>query len=962
MARGADPLVRAAVAICVLVLGVPAAAGRPVAVLAEPGVPFFMSDPSLSPEAAVATLRACGIEATPVGVEDMVRGGALRRDAFAALVMVHGNTFPKAALSAIERFRREGGGLVAFGVPFCHPCVPAGPVGWMLYSPPNVARDELQALSPPYSVKIVSSGRPQTWSGLGSGRVRASEGDRFEVSAWVRTQGELRRDDCVYVRFFGAGGRFLGQYGPTLPSNASDWTRVAGEVTAPADTVAADCLVAVFSAATVWVDDLSLGLAPSGSNLLRDPTLDGTVVGGCYDDLGHVGDWLGHDPLGVGMFRVETGADRVALSAPSGEELLGLSSAGELPWHGTTAYCTIDPDSFPAEDEVVGLVHLVREGTPAGWTTALVRHKCERFRGAVDAWVSTLAPPRPLADRLLAACAARVLFEMGELDEGGLRRAQAAADQFDLAADEPVELPPPGPLSDDVFPKPEYPEHELISVDLTALGPEDQLTITALQGLANRPRPRVYVRDEWEPDLEGLGHTFERLADPWQLVARFRDEVRGLAVYDPDLPATANLALTLCGLRGWLPVAPSQLGIPALAGFSVEADLRGRFETEAAAYEWGLRELRPECTDRVLCHEKQAEPLRPVAASIASTIADYVVQQRVFSWHLNKVPTAADLEVARRILASYPLNTPVIGHFGPEPNGAPDLGNEAEVVELTSRYGKLFVFLVSHNVSVHAGFPTPTLTQARPAAPALDPSRVYVAPYLSDGDSPTTFYQGRQRWADAARGTVPIAWSLGPLALEVYPVPMRWFYDHATPLDTFVSACSGAGYCYPRVYGSATTIGQGAALGAFLSLTDRVMRRADLDVCHVHHVAGIGPAELDRYASEVTCLRGILADYSRVVPGYTEANHLAGGRVPVFHALTSFMPPAEGTFGEMWAREIRGLTEGVERPGFVLFFGVLWFASPSDMADTARLLDPAVYQVVRPDHLAELYLRAASPR
>ena len=66
------------------------------------------------------------------------------------------------------------------------------------------------------------------------------------------------------------------------------------------------------------------------------------------------------------------------------------------------------------------------------------------------------------------------------------------------------------------FPKPEQPADVLVSVDLTALSPEDQLTLTALQGLANRPRPRVYVRDEWEPairpeDLDTWLTIFERL-------------------------------------------------------------------------------------------------------------------------------------------------------------------------------------------------------------------------------------------------------------------------------------------------------------------------------------------------------------------------------------------------------------------------------------------------------------------
>lgn len=115
--------------------------------------------------------------------------------------------------------------------------------------------------------------------------------------------------------------------------------------------------------------------------------------------------------------------------------------------------------------------------------------------------------------------------------------------------------------------------------------------------------------------------------------------------------------------------------------------------------------------------------------------------------------------------------------------------------------------------------------------------------------------------------------------------------------------------------------------------------------------------DIDRFAREGTCLKGVLADYSRVVAGYPQSHRLSEGRVPVFHALTSFMPPDTGTQAEQWAREIRAVTPA-ERPGFIHFFGVVWFSNPTDMADTVKALNPQTYVPIRPDTMADLY-RAA---
>lgn len=89
--------------------------------------------------------------------------------------------------------------------------------------------------------------------------------------------------------------------------------------------------------------------------------------------------------------------------------------------------------------------------------------------------------------------------------------------------------------------------------------------VAALQGLANRDRPRLYVRTLAEPDdfwWERMteaggwlaGKAIEHAADLSELLRRFRSSYRGLVVYDERVPATSNLASTIAGCENLLPV------------------------------------------------------------------------------------------------------------------------------------------------------------------------------------------------------------------------------------------------------------------------------------------------------------------------------------------------------------------------------------------------------------------------
>lgn len=87
---------------------------------------------------------------------------------------------------------------------------------------------------------------------------------------------------------------------------------------------------------------------------------------------------------------------------------------------------------------------------------------------------------------------------------------------------------------------------------------DETFLLTSLQGLANRDRPRLFVRynaapdDFWWQEIRkpgGLAAEAEvvKPATLAELLAKYRDRYRGLVVYDESVPATSAVAATVAG-------------------------------------------------------------------------------------------------------------------------------------------------------------------------------------------------------------------------------------------------------------------------------------------------------------------------------------------------------------------------------------------------------------------------------
>lgn len=149
---------------------------------------------------------------------------------------------------------------------------------------------------------------------------------------------------------------------------------------------------------------------------------------------------------------------------------------------------------------------------------------------------------------------------------------------------------------------PIFPEaHHFDAADLTSLSGDEQGLLVSLQGIVNRKEPRLYFYWGTDPtNLEWL-NTIKVpstvTTDPWSLLRKYRDEIDGAIVFDPDVPDTINLATTLAGMKNAV-VATADLA--EAYGLHILEDLRGKYADKFAVYNYALSSVWPKTTRRMV--------------------------------------------------------------------------------------------------------------------------------------------------------------------------------------------------------------------------------------------------------------------------------------------------------------------------------------------------------------------------
>ncbi|MBC7327625.1 hypothetical protein H5T87_05880 [bacterium] len=934
-----------------------ASEGR-IAIFYQPGFPYYMVSWALKPNSLADFLNKLGLETDLLNLEELSNPEKFNAQRYAIFIHLYGNTFPLSAVDNIIKFHKEGGSIISTGVPFCHPCI-AFPDSWEANVP--IAQGDRrvsvvnEAKSGKWAIRIEKRGGD--WIGIWSEKIPARGGERFTISAWVKSNEFSGEEDKLFVRFFSDRG-FIGQDGPSIPKNARDWTYIEKTVQAPEGTTYVDVSPQLREEKSVVIfDDIKLVRENSSQNLLANPSFE--KPGNLFIDLGHDMKYLTHNFVGTGSFAEPPRSGRFELRymRASGLGLDYLPLKDRSGW-----YQLLDETSLPSDDSVKGVIGLYRDDKLEGYVSAFIYHRCPQFKGAIDMWAGTqLFSPLDLmstylVQSIIANGSAFILVEKGLLSR---KRFEGIVKRVKLAFKPPKPIQEIKPIflpnrTRDFVPKPEEAPDDVYVADIRHLPLNQQFSFLSLQGLANRRKPRLYLilndRDnfwlEWYLK-RGLIKRAIHLQDPWQAFGIFQTEYKGGIIYDDKLYTGIHIAMMLASLNDLIVADETMARKLSLV---VVEDLRGRWKTTYDSLEWAVEKLLPKMDKRV------AAFLYPYDTNVW----DYVVAFKVFCfWITGWVDGARpDCDPVREKLAiekayaQLPVNIPILGF----PWAGEGVGiQEGPGVSLGSQFGKFTVASTFTNLSFHSGikvkeFPKPKPPRSIP----LDRTRNYATFLISDGDNITCWWGGfvPPGWDRPERGTLPLGWTLGPTAVEFIPGIALYYLESASPLDSFLCAVSGIGYMYPDEYGS-RFVNPDAVLSDFLNLTKTYINKLGLQGCWTMGMTK--PELIEKYAK--TLRVPLFPDYSRRGDmTYDKADYIIDG-VPVFHALTNWGPTGREEAISYIVNQVLETVGNRKPPCFVNVFIWNWGYDMGMLKEIKERLEEKNFLFVRPDELANLYLR-----
>ena len=680
-------------------------------------------------------------------------------------------------------------------------------------------------------------------------------------------------------------------------------------------------------------------------------------------DLGHRNHFQ-HDATGIGTGGFAGPAEGTLAVQFHGFRPNPLGLSQDLPLaRGAVRKQWLDTASLSPQDEVIPLIGLVCENSDrAHPVSAIIRHRCREFPGAIDVWIGQAVPEMAAEDaftagQMIVRAAIWCLQEKGQAESRAREAVFASLDRESRPAPLPANLPyrpVARPWGNTYLPKSSPPAKRLLVVKGAGLAPDQRAALACLQGLTSRQQPAIWLQFsgvysfwlDWHVE-KGHVEGYDVVADWRTLFSRFADAYRGAVIPDPNLYRGDLLAANVAACEDLIIATPelaAELGIP------VKIDLRGRFGQYADGMDWVWEQYKHRFS-RHLCDYLHPDRL-------ANGAFAYDIQWRaVMIWPAGPVDAAKqgtdmhrEKRIAAQVLAELAPDSAILGF--PYMGAGVGLG-EVSGVELASRYGKALV-CNDHlaNLSVMSGVDIPRLRQPRqPPPPPLIRDRIYVALAMSDGDNQNTWMHFYKQYFDHARhGSFPLAFGMGPPIIDLMPAVTQWYYEHAGPGTEFIADVSGIGYIQPENYGTAY-VEQDAVLEGFLDRTAQYMERLGMGTTRI--VRGDDDL-LARYAARIPAAHSLFADMGRYSgrEGIANLTYTLPGGMPVFRAAVSWR---HGT--DSFRREIDEQVGDV-RPAFVNGFMHCWTYKNMDLI--AKLYDerPADMVFVTPSQLATLYRQA----
>ncbi|MCL2106649.1 MAG: discoidin domain-containing protein [Oscillospiraceae bacterium] len=486
----------------------------------------------------------------------------------------------------------------------------------------------------------------------------------------------------------------------------------------------------------------------------------------------------------------------------------------------------------------------------------------------------------------------------------------------------------------------------LDGMDIRNLPFDAQLAAQCIQGVVNRRGTRLYSEFENESWVSDLGLTVEFLPDWKDAALKYRDELSGLVIYNPDIRDTANVANTIAGIRGGIAVSPALAETFSASPFElpVLVDLRevAAITDKLSAYRWMHANYWDQCGRRTISGlVPDGHPqMRDFATAVKAAIM----------WLDPGVPE--EREVMKLFFDdSSPINTFYTGWW-------PD---EGQGIAFASSYGVSTIPSDFYrNMTVYSGMSHEITIPAVPEKPALENGKIYVALLLSDGDNIQYcqgFFKGDRVWDDPRRGEVPIGYTFSPMLLDAGPQLLNWYYSGATENDVFVCGPSGAGYTHVEHWPNR------AFAEKYAAISNDYFERSGFDFITMW--VSLSKQRANWFSAKFPALQGM------TIQNFTnpQTNIPYGPRIRFTNTNVPYVWLGVGAFGgnamsydpgiaNMTTRfeEIVETTDS-SRPQFYVGQASAWETTVSDFARLVEETEakyPGRFVFVRPDHLMQL--------
>ncbi|MDD2361531.1 MAG: GxGYxYP family putative glycoside hydrolase [Oscillospiraceae bacterium] len=399
--------------------------------------------------------------------------------------------------------------------------------------------------------------------------------------------------------------------------------------------------------------------------------------------------------------------------------------------------------------------------------------------------------------------------------------------------------------------------------------------ICSLQGLVNRDAPTLFIEWQKETDIFWFDHltngssVFHKIP-PIQinsfseLLNEFQTEIerRGLVVWDNMIPATSNVAATVSGVDGLLPVRynssedslysilTKKLNIAIKlnlynkftgSGTIPDIDRKSSGSRKCDAYIWAM-ELYLDKTsvdymayfvDAATWGDDQQNPEYPNFQNINLPNRDYSIARKAFFFDLYSwadetpcddptQPLGSDLNTLKEIfqrqydrhkgskmaqISGYtPWQCKYTTYHSKGKHGGVE--TEWELTEIASAYNFVLdadsaAFSDLSNASIYMHYPLKNeYKNNKPDTSSIKKEKGKKYVYLFIGDYDSAAWLARfvpKFFNDPARGSIPMAWAFNPNLSDRVPMVFDYIYSHLTENDFITSGASGAGYINPSL-------------------------------------------------------------------------------------------------------------------------------------------------------------------